>query len=155
MSSDWTILINKKTPKRSYTQTSSLDKTFWEDDWRDYTLHYILMCGGFLHVYIQSGNESHLSITTAQSAVTRVTPFVKLNWDHGNIQLSLCSCQCRSYRSDGYLLQKGRFNIPNTAWKNIVRNPAWGHILIYSMDNCRDGNDTFMLQYIILHIICI
>lgn len=31
------------------------------------TFHYILMCGGFLCVYIESGNESHLSITTVHS----------------------------------------------------------------------------------------
>lgn len=42
----------------------------------------------------------------AWSAVTGVVPFVKLKWDHGNIPLSLCSCQYGSYRYDGYLCQK-------------------------------------------------
>lgn len=54
----------------------------------------------------------------AWAVVTRVMPFVKLKWDHGNIQLSLCSCQYWRYRYDGYLCQKGRFNTPNTAWKH-------------------------------------
>lgn len=82
----------------------------------------------------------------AWSAVTRVMPFMKLKWDHGNIQLCLCSCQSRSYRCNGYLCQKGRFTTPNTAWKHTVINlhGSLAYILTYSTSYSRGYNDTLI-----------
>lgn len=80
----------------------------------------------------------------AWAVVTRVMPFVKLKWDHGNIQLSLCSRQYRRYGYDRYLCQQGRFNTPDTAWKHTV---IYLHgslpVLTYSMNKSRGYNDTW------------
>ena len=81
----------------------------------------------------------------AWSAVARVMPSVKLRWDHGNIQLSPCTCQFRNYRYDGYLCQKGRFNIE--VWNHTVINlpGSFAHILTYSMNNSRGYNDMLII----------
>lgn len=42
------------------------------------------------------------------SGGNRVMPFVKLKWDHGNIQLSLDARQQRNYRYDGCLCHEWR-----------------------------------------------
>ena len=106
-------------------------------------------------------NESHLSVTAvAWSAVTGVVPSAKLKRDHGNIHLSLCSCQHRSYRCDGYLCQKGRFKTSHTAnrlpWIYMGHSLSGLTVWIISEDMmARWCFDSWLITSCCLHLECL